>query len=199
MGINTTGNKLIWKATNVSTRELREIVLHNTGKKSDERINIDVDVSNVAHILSRSVSTYEDLVIDTATCLKDLANESGFVVTAIFDGDYRPHSKRDSFKRRFETVINEINCSYCRHAATTLASKITKTEDEKTKLDVLNKESKSLESKKLIIANEFYDDVKTKLEYINAHEDNENTEGFVCKLSIKAEFQADYVMAHRYI
>ena len=95
-------------------------------------------MSNVAHILSRSVPTYEDLVIDTATYLKDLVNESEFVVTAIFDGDYRPHSKRNSFKR-FETVMNEINSSYCHHAAMVLASKTTKTEDEKMELDVSNK------------------------------------------------------------
>ena len=83
MDISTTG------ATNVSTRELRLMILRSLSKDSRnvETPRIDVDVSNVAHIMARKCSTYESLVNDVASYLEDLAYESGFCVTTVLDGD----------------------------------------------------------------------------------------------------------------
>ena len=75
MGINTSSKNIIWQATNVSTRELRLMVIHNMGNSLTESINIDVDVSNVAHILSSRCTTYEDLVNATAIYLRNLAKK----------------------------------------------------------------------------------------------------------------------------
>ena len=111
MGISTTGSNIIWKATNVSTRELRMMILRSLSKdnRNVEIPRLDVDVSNVAHIMSVKCSTYESLVNDVASYLKDLAYETGFCVTAVLDGDTRPHFKRDSFKRRFDHAMKITN------------------------------------------------------------------------------------------
>ena len=67
--------------------------------------------------------------------------ETGFIVTAIFDGDFRPHSKRDSFKRRYQHTMNQINSTYCRRAAMVLASQDDISTSDKVKMDVLNMEA----------------------------------------------------------
>ena len=198
MGIKTNSNNILWKATDVSTRELRQMALHNAHKLPSEKIIMDVDVSNIAHVLSRRSSSYEKLVLDTASYLKDLAIETGFIVTAVFDGDCRPHSKRDSFKRRFEHHMKLINSSYCRQTAMMLASKENKTEEDEQNLKTVNNESKKLNSQRLIVSNESYTDVKSKLDYINAHDEDGNTGGYVSRQIIKAEYEADYVIASRY-
>ena len=69
-------------------------------------------------------------------------------MTAILDGDVRPQSKRDDFKRQYKSTINRINGYYCCQLAMKLtvipADKMTN--EEKQKLDKLNDKAKTLES-----------------------------------------------------
>ena len=198
MGINTNGSNIIWKAKSVSTRELREMINFSKGTQRCDNICIDVDLSNVAHILALKSPSYERLLENTARYLKDLAVETGFHVTAVLDGDIRPQSKRDSFRRRFDSYMGLINGSYCRRAAMALSAKEDKTACDKAQLDVLNAEAKKLDKKRLFVAPGFHTDLKSKLEEIKAHEQSGSTGGYVCKNVIKAEFQADYIMAYRF-
>ena len=134
-----------------------------------------------------------------ANYLKDLVYETGFFVTAVLDGNTRPQSKRDSFDRRFKQTMNLINGPYCRHAAMVLATKENRSNEEAMKLNTLNLEAKKLESEKIVISSHFYSDLTTKLEYIDAHKEDGNTGGYVNKKIFKAEYQADYIMAHRFL
>ena len=52
-------------------------------------VRIDFDVSNLAHILHRSskCNNSDNTVLEVAKFLKRFANETGFIVTAVLDGD----------------------------------------------------------------------------------------------------------------
>ena len=68
-------------------------------------------------------------------------------MTAILDGDVRPQSKRDDFKRQYKSTINRINGYLCCQLAMKLtAIPVDKmTNEEKQKLDKLNDKAKTLE------------------------------------------------------
>ena len=66
-------------------------------------------------------------------------------------------------------------------------------------LNLLNKEAKRLDTNNLIIDIDFKTKLQQYLEDISAHEDNRINGGFVNKEVIKAEFQADYIIAYRVI
>ena len=149
MGIKTISKNLIWKATNVNTRELRHIISHSRGIDQSNVINIDVNVRNIIHILSRKDNTYEKLVENTAKHLKQLVHETGFIVSAVLDGDSRSHGKRDSFDRRYNQVINLINGFYCRHAAMILVTDENQASEKKLKLKVLSSVKKTLGQQKI--------------------------------------------------
>ena len=166
--------------------------------RSVEIPRLDVDVSNVAHIMAVKCSTYESLVNDVASYLKDLAYETGFCVTAVFDGDTRPHTKRDSFKRRFDHAMKITNSTFCRHSAMAIARKEQKSSEDLEKLSALNIEAKKLDDSRLMIATEFCEDLKGRLLDIMAHDENGSNGGYVSRDVIKAEYQADYVMALRF-
>ena len=92
MGIKTSG-KVMWKAINVSARELASIIVESKRKGSSQNesmpLRIDFDVSNLAHILYRSSkgTNSDDTILDVAKYLKQFAHETGFIVTAVLDGD----------------------------------------------------------------------------------------------------------------
>ena len=51
----------------------------------------------------------KELVIQVTLFLKSLAYESEFIVTAILDGDIRPHIKRDAFARRYDRTMAKVD------------------------------------------------------------------------------------------
>ena len=126
MGIDQ-GHQLVFKAVNVVSHELISMLSHISKSNLSSQINkrIDCDISNIIHQLSFRHSRVFSiaLVQDVASFLKWLASESGFIVTAILDGDVRPQSKRDAFKRRFESTMNRINSYYCRQSAMKITAK----------------------------------------------------------------------------
>ena len=61
---------------------------------------------------------------------------------------------------------------------------------------MFNSEAKTLEQQRLVISTEFHLDLKLELERIDAHNKHRNTGGHVTEKLIKAEYQADCIMAH---
>ena len=135
MGIKSSGN-ILWKATNKTTKELvtisRETMKMNGCSNETDGIRIDFDISNLAHTLylSPKCNNSENTVLEVAKFLKRFAHETGFIVTAVLDGDIRPQSKRDSFQRRFTSVMRKINGQYCRQYAMLLSAKVNKSHDD---------------------------------------------------------------------
>jgi len=119
-------------------------------------------------------------------------------VTAVLDRDTRPHTKRHSFRRRFELEMKSINSSYCCQYAMALSTKETLTDEDQQKNNVLNQESQKLDQKRLKIMTEFYGDLCQKLDDIDAFVENTTTVGKVNPHLIKAKYQADYIMAYRF-
>jgi len=111
------GGQLLFKLNNVVARELDTIIdlIHakfasnNTPTRGYK--TIDCDVSNIIHKLSyRNGSIYSiALVRAVAIFLKQLAADTGYVVTPVLDGDVRPQSKRDAFRRRYESTMSKVN------------------------------------------------------------------------------------------
>ena len=80
-----------------------------------------------------------------------------------------------------------------------LSAKVDKSHDDLVFLDLLNKESKRLDTNNLIININFKEKLQQYLEDISAHDNNRMNGGFVNKELIKAEFQADYIIVYRVI
>ena len=139
MGINTKGNNIVWKAEDVSLRELQKMI------NTSDSIRLDVNISNVAHTLALKSYSHNRLIKNIAIYLKDLAHISSFFVTTILNGNTRPHTKRDSFCCRFDLEMKLINSSYCRQYAMALSTNKTISDELQQKINVLNKESKKLD------------------------------------------------------
>ena len=144
MGIKTAASNICWKGINITTRELREIISFSKNVDGSDQIHLDVDVNNIAYIYANKSTSYDSLVLSVAMTLKDLAFSTGFLVTCILDGNVRPHSKRDSFRRRFHDHLNLLNSSFCRQSALAISTQQSITDEEKSKLLTLDAESKNL-------------------------------------------------------
>ena len=85
MGVNYAG--VTFKCTNLVAHDLCSVL--EIGKTSRQCRRIDVDISNITHILSYKYARIFTpvLVQDVALFLKNLASESGFIVTAVLDED----------------------------------------------------------------------------------------------------------------
>ena len=205
MGIQN-GRQVIFKMTNVVSRELRSL-LNDVVFKDDctkntlTQYRIDCDISNILHLLSfrhNKVFTLA-LVRDVAEFLKELAADTGFIVTAVLDGDVRPQSKRDAFKRRFEASINRINAFYCRQSAMKIACLHQKTKEEKEMLDKYNKMAKKLDStRRLEVPFNLKYLLSNALHEISAYNIDNVSGGFVNHQIIQAQFEADYIIAYRF-
>ena len=201
-------DKVIFKATNVVAQEIDSILdlirtqaANNTNILKCKRINCDV--SNILHILAfRHSSIFSiELVHDVARFLKRLAADSGFVVTAVLDGNFRPQSKRDAFKRRFDSTMNRINSYYCRQAAMKITGKGKETmmSYEKEMLKKYNNEAKVLEMQtKMQVPFNFFEQLEEALEELECFDVDRESGGYVSRNLIKAEFEADYMIAYRF-
>ena len=209
MGIDNC-NQLLFKASNIVARELDallDFMISNQYFKnrnpSLQHKRIDCDVSNIIHLLSYRHSKIFStaLVRDVALFLKQLASDTGYVITAVLDGNIRPHTKRDAFQRRYTSTMNRINSYFCRQSAMRLASKKREdlTKDESKKLDLFNKEAKLLEaSSKMQIPFDFKLQLELALEQVCAFSVDRESGGYVSRDILKAEFEADYLMAYRF-
>ena len=208
MGIDNGGN-LIFKMTNVVARELDMMVNLGLSKHASDNAptsapkkSIACDISNIIHNLAYGHSCIYDrpLVLSVAEFLKRLAADTGYVVTPVLDGNVRPQSKRDAFKRRYESTMNRVNSFFCRQSAMKLAAKAERdrSDEEKTKLVEYNKEAKRLEkSGRLHIPPTFTDDLETALEEIGAYFPDRFTGGVVRREMVQAEYKSNYMIAYR--
>jgi len=139
------------------------------------------------------------VIKEVAQYLKRFAYKTMFVVKAIIDGDCRPQSKRDSFARRYTAYMDKINGYYCCQSAIVLSTREYLTEEQTSMVDELNKEAGKLDHMCLIINPDFYTKLQIELEMISAHDDNGHNTGYININIVRAEYQADYIIAHCYI
>ena len=212
MGLRN-GNQVLFKATNVVSRELdlmldliiskcNATVNNNADSTTSTKKSIDCDVSNILHKLSyRHSSVYGRLLVrDVAFFLKRLAQDSGYIVNPILDGNVRPASKRDAFKRRYTSTMSRINSFYCRQSAMKLASIPENDQSDENKNDIreYNNAAKALEMcKRLCVPPSFKEDLTVELQNIGAFDEDRQSGGVVSKDIIQAEFEADYMIAYR--
>ena len=210
MGVNN-GHQIIVKMEHVVARELDLMLdlieakyppdIPTTAIASTKR-SIVCDVSNIIHKLSyRHSCIYSTLLVrDVALFLKRLAADTGYIVVPILDGDVRPQSKRDAFKRRFDCTMGRINSFFCRQSAMRIAAKPVgeRTQAEKNDLMDYNKEAKRLEtSSRLHVPNTFQHDLEMALEEVEAYFADRQSGGLVSRDTVKAEYESDYIMAHQ--
>jgi hypothetical protein len=204
------GGCMVAKMENLVARELdlllREVVLKDASNNDPVKyqLRLDCDISNILHTLAYKYNSVFStaLVRGLASFLKQLAADTGFVVTAVLDGDVRPQSKRDAYKRRYRATMDRINSYYCRQSAMKIASsKPMKdlTNEERDKLDQYNKQAKKLEcSHRLEVPNDLKDQLDAALLEIHAYTKDRQSGGYVNNNIIKAEFESDYIIAYRY-
>jgi len=160
MGIKNRGT-VLWKANGVTTSQFVDIGVETRRSKatntSSNNIKMDFDILNLTHIIyqSRKTINSEMVIKEVAQYLKRFAYETGFIVTAVIDGDCRPQSKQDSFARRYAAYINKINGYYCRQSAIAFSKREYLTEEQASMLDELNKEAGKLDHRSVIINPDF--------------------------------------------
>jgi hypothetical protein len=210
MGLKN-GNQIIFKMTNVVAREL-DMMLDLIFQKfaTDNNVNVprsiemktmDIDVSNIIHKLAycHSCIYSHALVKNVAMHIKQIAADTGYIVVPVLDGNQRPQSKRDAFKRRYESTMSRLNSFFCRQAAMKIAAKPVgeRTEEEKHEFYEFNKEAKRIESKSsLHVPTSLREDLESALEECSAYFPDRLTGGIVSRQTIQAEFESDYIIAH---
>ena len=172
-------------------------------RPSLQRKRIDCDVSNILHLLSYRHSKIfsSTLVRDVALFLKQLASDTGYIVTAVLDGHIRPQSKRDAYHRHYESTTSRIDRYFCRQYAMKIASKGKDkiSADEKNMLDLYNNEAKLLEdASKMQIPLDFKAQLELALDEVGAYLLNRESGGCVSKEVIQAEFETDYMIAYQF-
>ena len=150
MGLSI-GRQFMFKMNNIVAQEL-DIILYTTLSITDDqntanKRRIDCDVSNIIYLLSfkhsRTFSTA--LIDDIAFFLKEPAADTGYILTAVLDGNIRSHSKKDAFKRRFDSAMGRTNNYFCRQSTMKLSYMSERTAIDTQKLGKYNKAAKTLE------------------------------------------------------
>ena len=143
MGINGVSPKaVLWQATGLSLKSLRKLKEGNA---------IDVDGNALAWKLGTGKHVNEILHL-MAVYLKDLAHSGGFIVTVVMDGTIRPDCKRESWFRRKDRELDDVNRFYCRFKALELGSAVNRNENDAEntekrmgEFELYNSEAKRLE------------------------------------------------------
>ena len=104
----------LWSASGLTLSSLKVL---DTGNK------IDVDGNALALKLGAGKSSNELLNL-MSSYLKDLAHSDGFIVTVVLDSNTRTACKRDSWERKKQCELEDINRMYCRMETLRLNSKI---------------------------------------------------------------------------
>ena len=129
MGINNY-NQIVFKATSIVFQELDCILEYLISNKllsnhspAQQQKQINCDISNIIHILSHRHSCIFSTVLvrDVALFLKQLASDTGYVITAVLDGNICPQSKQDVFQHHYTLTMNRINSYFCRQSTMKLA------------------------------------------------------------------------------
>ena len=92
--------------------------------------------------------------------------------------------------------MGKINGHYCRQYAMSLSAGVDKSGDNTVLLDILDKEAKRLDTNNLLVDVSFKEKLQHYLEEILAYDDNGMNNSIVNKEILKAEYQADYIIAY---
>ena len=154
-------------------------------RKLKEGNAIDVDGNALAWKLGTGKHVNEILHL-MAVYLKDLAHSGGFIVTVVMDGTIRPDCKRESWFRRKDRELDDVNRFYCRFKALELGSAVNRnenadaernTEKRMGEFELYNSEAKRLERKcshTISFPNDFEMRLSEKLMMLDACNKNEN-------------------------
>ena len=124
MGLGSNAGQVIFKMTHVVACEL-DLMLDLVESKNATNVSshsstitrrsINCDISNIVHkFLYHHHGLYTAaLVRSVAIFLKQLAADTGYVITPIFDGDVRPQTKRDTFHWQYTAFMSKMNAFYC--------------------------------------------------------------------------------------
>ena len=195
MGIKGVSPKtVLWEATGLNLKSLKKMRAGN---------RIDVDGNALAWKLGAGKHINE-VVHLMAVYLKDVAHSGGFIITVVLDGDLRPDCRRDSWFRKKDRALDDINRFYCRLKTLELGSEVhtldrERSEKRKEDFDLFNNAAKKLErkcSRNVVIPKNFGSLLSERLMMIDACQLNENG-GFVQEKYLKAVFQADSLIARR--
>ena len=173
MGIKG-ASSILWKATNISWKDLKVIADSHWFCDSNNKYCADVDCNWVAFYLAHNKNERE-AARTVCQFLLSLAN-IGFKVTPICDGNVWDHSKRDSTRRVTERRKGIIDEFALRQTMLTISEEIdavveaerTTDELQKRKDDVLLKYKKLGRKRILKISPEFSDMLTKELAGANA-------------------------------
>ena len=194
MGINT-AHSCSWKAHSVPTKLLFDLNIGN---------RLDVDGNALAYALHpKSKGNINLLLHEIITFLKNLSS-MGFIVQVIFDNlTTRPNTKRAATEQRKEHELNIIQSSCTKLNIVAFANVCMRSNDPSIheQFDVNEKLLKSIESavkRKMTLPSDF--DVRLR-EKIIANKLNEMNIccGYVNSDVLVAKFEADYVIARRFL
>ena len=196
MGIaSCSPKKVIWLAEKLTLSSLKNLDIGN---------RIDVDGNALAWKLVGKGKTIHEVIHAMAVLLKGIAQSGGFIVTIVIDGNGRPDCKRDSWNRKKQRDLDEMNRMYCRLKSLELSAKSESdkmTTQERADLERYEKEALSLEKscqRSIAIPKDFGQRLSDRLMMIGACAANENG-GYVQERILEAKFQADSVIARRFI
>ena len=213
MGFGCHGKSLVWKATNLSTKDIKQlydtgILSHSSVKQQKEKCcKIDVDVSWIVRKLG--IGKAEDMIVkEVSLFLRALAHQGPFVVTPVCDGDKRHHSKRAYVDRVSNWLRKSNEGLVARHQYISLEAEIenlkAKGLDQVTEKHWGKKRKFLAESKKMEqdggkfvpISSSFSSKLQKALQGLKSTEEELDLNGKVDQV-LKAQFQADYLIACR--
>ena len=198
MGFGSASGSLVWTASPLSVRDVKNI-METLFKKDSYRV--DVDMSWIIRKLGVGLTQHAQIKKATQF-LRTLARD-GFIVTPVCDNTLRHHSKRDSINRYFKREKARVDgllarCKLIALVAKTRGKGGDLSETSKKEKNKLNDICKKMDSSSFVhIPDNFPELIQNELDVWNASEVNVNG-GMVCKVKTAA-FQADTLMAYRFL
>ena len=190
MGINSP-HLFSWRADKVTHNHLHSL---HRGR------NVDVDGNALAFALFKQagydVRQLPTVMVDV---LKEIAS-LGFTIQIIFDNfSSRPHTKRDSIKRRKASALDEVHASYTKmKLLAIIRSNINVTDEEATKIQTAALKMSNLVKKKLMLPLGFDDMIREKIIALEGNMLHHNG-GLVSPDVIVAKHEADHLISKRFI
>lgn len=194
MGIKNC-NKILWQAKGITLQSIKDL---NIGTR------IDVDGNLMVCNLSATGKPFNEVIGEMALTLKSIASSGGFQIQVIVDGDVRPDCKRATWMRKKQHELDKMNNKYCRLKVMEMRGRIESgraSESDKEKYSKYCTEALKLDSKcskQISIPKDFVERLEEKLLSIGACTVSEGG-GIVERKVLKAKFQADSLLAKRFI
>ena len=188
MGINSAAFAS-WKASAVGAKLLFNLNIGN---------QVDVDGNALAFVLYPKAGSDVNRLASVMVSFLSNLSSLGFIVTVIFDNfTHRPQTKRASLQRKKETELLHIHSIYTKLQLLKHSS----AHGDPVKLSnyqkLVNSISMSL-SRRVKLPNDFNLKIQEKIILTKANEMN-SYGGYVNSKVLVAKFEADYVIARRFV